>query len=227
MAVALLVLFLLLPGAYVGAMVVLGRCIGVSDGDTVTLLVDGRPEKVRLYGIDAPEKAQPFGQKAKQYAASFAYGRQVGLERFGTDRYGRTIGRVAVDGRSLNEEMLRAGLAWHYRAYSHDAHLAALEVDARRARRGLWADPAPVPPWAFRREKRTNRPYVRGPLSTTSAAQVPAGETSGQMYRGNVQSRLFHRAGCRYFDAPNCTAGFGSRASAIAAGYRPCGICRP
>lgn len=114
-------------------------------------MIGDRREKVRLYGIDAPEKAQPFGQRSKQYAASLVFGRQVGLERSGTDRYGRTVGLVVVNGRSLNEEMLRAGLAWHYTAYSRDARLAWIERQARQKRRGLWADPRPVPPWAFRR----------------------------------------------------------------------------
>ncbi|NTV01201.1 MAG: thermonuclease family protein [Chlorobiaceae bacterium] len=223
-AAVLVLLLHFLPPAFAAAPAAVGRCVGVSDGDTVTLLMEGGPEKVRLYGIDAPEKVQPFGQKAKQYASSIVYGREALLERLGTDRYGRTIGRVAVGGRSLNEEMLRAGLAWHYRAYSNDPRLAALESEARRARRGLWADPAPVPPWSFRREKR-----LAGSGRFSQPPSLPSNVRSSSLepYRGNTASHLFHKAGCRNFDAPNCTAGFGSRASAIAAGYRPCRICRP
>lgn len=131
-----------------------GRCVGVTDGDTVVLLVDGRQEKVRLYGIDAPEKKQAFGKRARQYASILAFGRQVFLERVDTDRYGRTVGWVYPgEGRSINEAMLQAGLAWHYTAYSRDAGLARLEREARLKRRGLWQDPAPVPPWEFRKKR--------------------------------------------------------------------------
>ncbi len=226
-AIALLLLLRTLPPAYAGTGEVAGRCIGVSDGDTVTILVGGRPEKVRLAGIDAPEKAQPFGARAKQYAASIVYGHEVLLERSGGDRYGRTVGRVRVGGRSLNEEMVRAGLAWHYRAYSNDARLAALEAEARLARRGLWADPAPGPPWAFRRERRS----TASPHGVQHQARQTVGEgvamATGLLYRGNRESRVFHRPGCRSYDSPNCTVAFGSRAAAAVAGFRPCRNCRP
>ena len=222
-----LLLLTLLPQVYAETVEVPGRCIGVSDGDTVTILVGGRPEKVRLAGIDAPEKVQPFGARAKQYAASIVFGREVLLERNGSDRYGRTVGRVSMGGRSLNEEMVRAGLAWHYRAYSNDARLAALETEARLARRGLWADPAPEPPWAFRRERRT----AASPNAVQHQARQTAGDgaamAAGRLCRGNRESKVFHRPGCRSYDSPNCTVVFGSRAAAVAAGFRPCRSCRP
>lgn len=154
LAFILILAFQIVSARFSFAATVQGRCVGVSDGDTVTLLVGRKEEKVRLFGIDAPEKAQPFGLRAKQYASSLVFGRQVTLERSDTDRYGRTVGKVFVNGRSLNEEMLRAGLAWHYAAYSHDPGFAMLERRARLERRGLWADPIPVPPWEFRRVKR-------------------------------------------------------------------------
>lgn len=131
-----------------------GKCVGVSDGDTITLLIDGQTEKIRLYGIDCPEKNQPFGQRAKQLAGNLVFGKDVTFERVGTDRYGRTIGWVYVEGKSLNEEMIRAGLAWHYKQYSSDSNLAVLEREAQQEKMGLWVDPQPVPPWEFRRAKR-------------------------------------------------------------------------
>jgi endonuclease YncB( thermonuclease family) len=223
-----MILFQVLAAQRADAQQFQGRCVGVSDGDTVTLLVGGRQEKVRLYGIDAPEKAQAFGQRARQYAASIVFGRQAGLERIGMDRYGRTIGKVFVDGRSLNEDMLRAGLAWHYKAYSHDADLAALEVVARQERRGIWADSSPVPPWAFRRAQRSgDRP---GGLSAAGMPQNATSEvrpSQGAIFRGNTESHVFHKPGCRNFNCPKCTVAFRDRQSAITAGYRPCGVCRP
>jgi endonuclease YncB( thermonuclease family) len=128
--------------------------VGVTDGDTLVLLVDGRQEKVRLYAIDAPEKKQAFGTRARQYASGLAFGRQVLLGRVDADRYGRTVGWVYLgQGRSINEAMVQSGLAWHYTAYSRDACLARLEREARLKRRGLWQDPDPVPPWEFRKRR--------------------------------------------------------------------------
>jgi endonuclease YncB( thermonuclease family) len=129
------------------------RVIGVRDGDTITVLHEGRPEVIRLGGIDAPEKRQPFGQRAKQFAADLAFGRTVTVHPRDRDRYGRTVAEVILpDGRSLNRELVRVGYAWWFRRYSTDPRLAALEAEARAARLGLWADPRPVPPWQWRRQ---------------------------------------------------------------------------
>ncbi len=128
-----------------------GLVVGVADGDTISVLRDHRAVTVRLAGIDAPEKAQAFGQRAKQFAASLAFGKTVTVHVIGRDRYLRLLGEVALpDGRSLNQELVRAGFAWWFRKYSHDQWLAHLEAEAREGRRGLWADPAPEPPWDYR-----------------------------------------------------------------------------
>jgi len=129
-----------------------GRVVGVADGDTITVLHDGRAEKIRLYGIDAPEKGQAFGQRAKEFTAELAFGITVTVRVRDHDRYGRTVAEVVLpDGQSLNQELVRAGYAWWYRRYSKDPILARLEADAHDAHRGLWADPHPVPPWDWRR----------------------------------------------------------------------------
>jgi micrococcal nuclease len=128
-----------------------GRVLGVVDGDTMTVLRDNRATTVRLVGIDAPEKGQPYGQRAKQFAASLAFGQTVTVRVSGHDRYMRTLGEVILpDGRSLNQELVRAGFAWWFRKYSRDLTLAHLEEEAREGRRGLWADPSPEPPWTYR-----------------------------------------------------------------------------
>jgi len=150
-AVAFL-LAIYLPAPARGATEFHGRVVGIADGDTITVLHDGRAEKIRLYGIDAPEKSQAFGERAKQFTSGLAFGQTVSVHVRDHDRYRRTVGEVILpDGRSLNEELVRAGYAWWYRRYSRDRKLAHLEQEARDAHRGLWADPHPVPPWDFRR----------------------------------------------------------------------------
>ncbi len=132
-----------------------GRVVGVSDGDTIKVLHNGKAEKIRLHGIDCPEKAQPFGTKAKQFTSEMVFGKDVTLHVTDTDRYGRTVADVILpDGRSLNRELVGAGLAWWYRKYSKDESLGKLEADARAARRGLWANPDPVPPWCWRKRQK-------------------------------------------------------------------------
>jgi endonuclease YncB( thermonuclease family) len=135
-----------------------GRVVGVRDGDTITVLHDGRPTVIRLHGIDAPEKGQAFGMRAKAFTASLAFGQTVIVHVRGLDRYGRNIGDITLsDGRRLDEELVRAGYAWWFRRYSGDARLKTLEAQARVGRRGLWADPDPVPPWDWRRSQAGTR----------------------------------------------------------------------
>ena len=131
-----------------------GKVVGVADGDTITVMHDGKGEKIRLYGIDCPEKKQAFGSKAKQFTSDKVFGQTVAIRPINKDRYGRTIGWVSYDGKSLNDELLKAGLAWHYKRYSKDQSLAELEDYARGKKIGLWSDPHAVPPWEFRRGKK-------------------------------------------------------------------------
>lgn len=142
-----------------------GKVVAVKDGDTIKVLRDGtNAVTVRLVGIDAPEKTQAFGTRAKQYASDLAFGKTVTVREAGADRYRRTLGEVILeDGRSLNQELVRAGLAWWYRQYApKDKTLEHLEAEARKAKAGLWIDADPVPPWEYRKEGRKknedNRP---------------------------------------------------------------------
>jgi len=135
--------------------------VAVADGDTVSVLRDGTTTvKIRLNGIDCPEKKQPFGTRAKQFTSDLAFGKTVKVKEKEKDRYGRTLGEVILpDGRSLNQELVRAGMAWWYRHYApKDKELEALEKEARAGKLGLWinTDTAapPVPPWAWRKEKK-------------------------------------------------------------------------
>ena len=131
-----------------------GLVVGVTDGDTIAVLRDDHPSTVRLVGIDAPEKRQAYGQAAKRFAASLAFGQTVTVRVSGHDRNARLLGEVILpDGRSLAQELVRAGFAWWFRRYSHDLTLAHLEEEAREGRRGLWADPSPEPPWTYRKHR--------------------------------------------------------------------------
>jgi endonuclease YncB( thermonuclease family) len=127
------------------------RVVGVTDGDTLTVLHASHSERVRLVGVDAPEKRQAYGERAKRFTADLAFDRTVTVRTTGRDRNGRLLGEVVLpDGRSLNQELVRAGYAWWFRKYSRDGRLARLEEEARASRRGLWADQAPQAPWDYR-----------------------------------------------------------------------------
>lgn len=133
-----------------------GQVVRVLDGDTIEVLMGGRTVRVRLHGVDCPERGQAFGTAARRFTAELCFRRTVGLRSYQTDRYGRLLADVVLpDGRVLNHELLRAGLAWWYRQYAPaDATLAALEAEARAARRGLWAEADPLPPWEYRAGRR-------------------------------------------------------------------------
>ena len=131
-----------------------GKVVGVSDGDTITVL-NGRVQvKVRLVEIDAPEKAQPFGNRSKQALSTLIHGQEVHVVEKLTDRYGRTLGKVYRGNLDVNAEMVRVGMAWVYRKYaSKKSPLFAVEAAARQARVGLWTDKDPIAPWEWRKSK--------------------------------------------------------------------------
>jgi len=125
--------------------------VRVRDGDSIVVMRGGVGVEVRLDGIDCPELAQAFGKKAKNLTSGLVFGKAVRLVGKGKDRYDRELAEVfLLDGRSLNRELVSAGLAWWYRKYSTNRTLEALEQTARISRRGLWADSNPAPPWEFR-----------------------------------------------------------------------------
>lgn len=132
-----------------------GKVVRIADGDTLTVLVDDRQHKVRLVEIDAPERGQPFGQRARQALAELTHDKTVTVRFEERDRYGRILGEVMVDGISANRTLVASGYAWAYRHYLKDKEYLALEQQARVQERGLWAHSDPVPPWQWRRGMRT------------------------------------------------------------------------
>jgi endonuclease YncB( thermonuclease family) len=131
-----------------------GDVVGVADGDTITVLDASKVQhKVRLAEIDAPEKAQAFGNRSKQALSALVFGKTVLVVDQGQDRYRRTIGRVFQGDVDISAEQVRRGMAWVYRKYSKDKMLLPLEDEARVQRLGLWQDADPVPPWEWRHRK--------------------------------------------------------------------------
>lgn len=131
--------------------VVAGKVIKIVDGDTVDILVDERPLRIRLEGIDAPERGQAFGRAARDYLAELCLDQTVYALVLGQDPYGRAVGDVYRDDLWINGELVRAGLAWQYRQYSESVELQQLQQAARLQRVGLWADTNPIAPWEYRR----------------------------------------------------------------------------
>ena len=132
-----------------------GKVIGVADGDTITVLRDKKPQKIRLYGIDCPEKRQPFGNKAKQFTSNMVFGKVVEVEPVATDRYGRTVAFVRIENITVNEELIKEGLGWVYVRYCKlppCAEWQSLELTAQNEKRGLWGHSGEIPPWEYRRQ---------------------------------------------------------------------------
>ena len=142
--------FLLIPASLYAWEV---QVTDVTDGDSITVGFEGREIRLELAGIDCPELDQPWGDMARQFTAYLAKDKRVIIWPAYEDPDGRLFAFVFVEDINLNKALLRAGLAWHYRKYVHDALLTALEMEARAAQKGLWGDLNPVPPWAFRNQR--------------------------------------------------------------------------
>lgn len=170
----LVVALLLAPASVASAQAFTGRVVGVSDGDTIRVLRDRTEVRVRLNGIDCPETGQDFGSRAKSVTSSLAFGQVVKVIPKETDRYGRIVADVVLpDGRALNEELVRQGMAWWYRHYARNiVRLAQLESEAKAARRGLWSQPNPVPPWEWRHEKQAVPAELEGKVLANSRSHV-------------------------------------------------------
>ena len=143
------------------ANIITGYVVSVADGDTITVLDANRQQhKIRLAGIDAPEKKQAFGERSKQNLAARVFNKTVNVEWDKQDRYGRTVGKVMVNGVDANLEQIKAGLAWWYEKYRKEQsaedqrRYAEVEQQAKAMRVGLWRDPEPLAPWDWRNAQR-------------------------------------------------------------------------
>lgn len=141
--------------------IITGRAVGIADGDTITVLAPAKTQhKIRLSGIDAPEKGMPWSQQSKKSLSDMVLGREVTVYWHKVDRYGRTIGKVLVNGSDVNLAQVKAGMAWHYKQYEKEQPAeertlyAEAENAARMLKKGLWSDPNPTPPWEWRHARR-------------------------------------------------------------------------
>jgi endonuclease YncB( thermonuclease family) len=144
------------PEATATKEIIEGKVIGILDGDTYDLLTDSNHTvRVRMEGIDAPERGMPFYQVAQKQLSSLCFGKRIVVQITQAESGTRKIGfSYLADGTELSHEMIRAGLAWHFKRYNDDPDLATLEQEARKARLGLWKDPNPLPPWEIRKIRR-------------------------------------------------------------------------
>jgi len=171
-----------------------GKVIKVYDGDTIQILThSGDKIKVRLYGIDCPEKAQPYGNDAKNLLSFLTNNNivRVGYDKKG--RYGRIIGKVYCNNVYVNKRLVKLGLAWHYKQYSKDKDLAKAEAEAKRDKMGLWKQNNPIPPWAWRRGIRPYKDIGPDPNSTL-ANKYSSQSLQNQeiIYKLNIRSNIRH-----------------------------------
>lgn len=217
-----------------------GRVVGVIDGDDVVVLHNGLKKDVRLNGIDCPEKGQAYGDRAKDFTTKLAFRKVVRVLAQGSDTYGRTLGEVVLpDGRILNHELVKAGLAWWFRKYApENAEVAKIEKEAREAKRGLWRDSNPLPPWVFRKVRR-GQPLDpsdfalldQGPPTLGATAETPPPTLQPAIPTfpiiGNRRSHIYHRPDCPNYSqvSPDNRVEFAGTAEAEAAGYRRARNC--
>ena len=209
----LLLLLILLVPAILNSRIVSGRVVAVLDGDTIEIFSGRQTYRIRLDGIDCPEKRQAFGNRAKITTSELCFGTVVSANILDTDRYGRYIAKIILpDGRVLNEEMLRLGLAWHYKQYNNEARYANLENSARRQRAGLWSDPSPVAPWTYRR-----------------GGSPQHSQSVNATFVGSRNSNKYHLPTCQWAQRINASnlVTFSSKQDAESRGYIPCRVCRP
>jgi endonuclease YncB( thermonuclease family) len=132
----------------------IGTVVGIADGDTLIVLTNEKQEvKIRLAEIDAPERHQPYGARAKQSLSDLCFGKRAEVLPRVKDQYKRTVAHIKCSGVDANMEQVKRGMAWVYRRYARDHNLYVMQHKAKAAKRGLWADSSPVPPWEFRKQR--------------------------------------------------------------------------
>lgn len=207
------------------AEVMTGTIDSVVDGDLITIISRGKEIEIRLFGIDAPEKNQPFGQSAKNFTGAMASGKEIRIEPMRKDTNGRIVAMVFVNGANLNEQIVSQGFAWVSRQECKESFCTdwlQLEAIAKAAQKGLWADEHPAPPWEHRKNRRDSGASKGDALAATiSSTSVKIVTGAPAPYHGDTKSHLFHSAACKEFNCPTCTVNFQSVTEALDAGYKP------
>jgi micrococcal nuclease len=188
-----------------------GKVVSISDGDTVTVLLDRTQHKIRLEHIDAPESGQAFGTKARKALGDLVFGKEVKVEWTGRDKYKRILGVIYVEDRNIDLEIVKEGLAWHFTKYSKEPKYAEAKKAAKEAKCGLWADAKPVAPWDYRRNQGLEDPDVIDP-ETFTVVVTPKG-------------KKYHRVGCSTLS--NSTKATNITLKEAGTRLEPCAKCRP
>ncbi len=208
-----LIVILLLFTTSLFSLSITGKVVSVQDGDTIEILSNKQTYRIRLNGIDCPEKKQDFGNRAKQYTSDHCFGKTITARIIDKDRYGRYVADVFLtDGKVLNEELVQSGLAWHYKQYSKSRLLASLENEARANKRSIWSQNNPIPPWEYRNG------------GTIKSNSLPAG-----CYYASKNSDKYHKPSCQWakkISESNLVV-FKSKKDAEKAGYKACKSCKP
>lgn len=173
---SLLLVSLLFAGGVAQGAEFFAKVIAVLDGDTVLIKRGNGLKKIRLAGIDAPEKAQTFGETSRCSLADMVLGKQVKVVSDAIDQYGRMVARLGVDGLDVNAEQLRRGMAWEYSRFHNDRAMLALQEEARRAPRGLWALNDPMPPWEWRKLHPSTLPEPSPHVDASAAVDTPTAD---------------------------------------------------
>jgi endonuclease YncB( thermonuclease family) len=159
-----------------------GTVVGISDGDTLTVLsTEKRQVKIRLAEIDAPESKQAFGTQSKKSLSDLCFKKPVVVDDHSTDKYKRTLGRITCDGIDANAEQVKRGMAWAYKQYLTDQSIADLEEQAKLAGAGLWADENPTPPWEFRHGGKSSTKSSSKKTASSSSFECAGKSKCGEM----------------------------------------------
>lgn len=205
-----------------------GKVVSIADGDTITVLQDNKQFKIRLYGIDCPESSQAFGNKAKQFTSSLAFGKSAEVTVYDVDKYQRSVGVVRVDGVNVNEALIKNGFAWQYTQYCKESfcnNWKRTEEQASREGIGLWSDKAPMSPWEWRHSPQKEQQVASNAAGKLKQQEAYKESVSSGSLHGNTNSHIYHNAGCQYYNCKNCTSNFSSGDEARKAGYRACQKC--
>jgi len=172
-----------------------GKCIGVHDGDTITVLVGNRQIKVRIEGIDAPELGQDFSQRSKQFLSGLVFGQEVTVKEQSIDRHGRVVGRVFIGDHDISPDMISAGLAWHFKKYSSDINFSRLEKSAQFKKIGIWSIANPLAPWNYRTKFQKIQPLVspRPMKSSPPDKIIYTGPRGGKYHINNKGKKVYIR----------------------------------
>lgn len=200
MVIKKIFLFLIVCFAsYAFAEEVSGKVIGISDGDTITLLVGKLQHKIRLEHIDAPESSQSFGTKAKKKLSDLLYGKTATVELAKKDRYGRYLGIVFVGSQEINLEMVRSGFAWHFKKFSKSSKYADAEEEAKSKKLGLWSEKKPIPPWEYRDSQKNSVGDTTGTYDSNTDKVYFRGKRGGCYYKSEKGNKI-------YVDKEKCTS---------------------